>query len=81
MTLSVSLSPKAAAKLKERAAADGKDPSAYAGDLLEHAVTRPSLRELLAPSQAEFAKTGKTPAQIMAMGRRIVRRVRGSKGE
>jgi len=81
MTLSISLSRKAEAKLKKRAAAEGKDPTTYASDLLEQAVTRPSLQELLAPSQAEFAKTGKTKEQVMEMGRRIVNRVRGAKGE
>jgi len=81
MVLNVSLSPKAEAKLKERAAAEGKELTAYASDLLEQAVTRPSLQELLAPSQAEFAKTGKTKDQVMEMGRRIVQRVRGAKGE
>jgi hypothetical protein len=81
MTLSVSLSPKAEAKLKKRAAAVGKDPTSYASDLLEQAVTRPSLQELLALSQADFAKTGKTKQQIMQMGRRVVDRVRGVKGK
>jgi len=81
MTLSVTLSRKAQAKLNKRAAAVGKDPTAYASDLLEQAVTRPTLQELLAPSQAEFTRTGKSRGQLMEMGRRIVRRVRGAKGE
>jgi hypothetical protein len=81
MTLSISLSSKAEAKLKERAAAEGKDPTAYASDLLEQAVTRPSLAELLSPSQADFARTGKSKEQVMEMGRRIVERVRGAKGK
>ena len=59
MTLSVSLSRKAEAKLKKQAAAEGKDPMSYVSDILERAVTRPSLQQLLALSQAEFAKTGK----------------------
>jgi hypothetical protein len=81
MTLSISLSRKAQAKLKKQAAAEGKDLMAYASDLLEKAVTRPSLRELFAPSQAQFAKSGKSRQQVMDMGRRIVQRVRGAKGE
>jgi hypothetical protein len=80
MTLSISLSRKAQAKLKKQAAAEGKDLTAYASDLLEKAVTRPSLQELLAPSQAEFSKSGKTHQQVMQTGRRIVQRVRGAKG-
>jgi hypothetical protein len=81
MVLSISLSPTAEAKLRERAVAEGKKPSAYARDLLERAVTRPSLAELLGSSQAEFAKTGKSKEQVMEMGRRIVERVRGAKGK
>jgi len=81
MTLSVALTRQAQIRLKQRAAAAGQDPAAYATDLLERAVTRPSLQELLAPSQAEFAQTGKTRAQIMAMGRRIVQRVRAKQGK
>jgi len=81
MVLSVSLSPKAQAKLKKRAAAAGMNLTEFASGLLEQAVARPSLQELLAPSQADFAKTGKTRKQVMEMGRRIVRRVRGAKGE
>jgi hypothetical protein len=80
MSMTITLSAKAQAKLKARAAAEGKDPRAYASDLLERAVTRPSLEELLAPSQADFARTGKTKAQVMEMGRRIVNRVRRAKG-
>jgi hypothetical protein len=76
MTLNVSLSRKAEAKLRKRAAAEGKDPTSYASDLLERAVTRPSLQELLLPSQAEFLRTGKTKQQVMEKGRRIVRRIR-----
>jgi hypothetical protein len=81
MTVSISLSAKAEAQLKERAAAEGKDLTAYASELLEHAVARPSLQELLAPSQAEFENTGKTREQVMEMGRRIVDRVRSTESE
>ena len=81
MTLSISLSRKAQAKLKKQAAAEGKDLKAYASDLLEKAVTRPNLKELLAPSHAEFSKSGKTRQEIMGLGRRIVQRVRGAKSE
>jgi len=49
MTLSIALSPQIEAKLKERAAAKGKDPTAYAAELVEEAVTKPSLDEILAP--------------------------------
>ncbi len=80
MVLNISISPKAEARLKKRAAEQGKDPGEFASDLVERAVTRPSLQQLLAASQAEFSKAGKTPDQVMGMGRRIVNRVRASRG-
>ena len=44
MTLSVSITPQAEATLKERAAAAGKDPTAYASELLETAIGKSELR-------------------------------------
>ena len=76
MTLNISISPKAEAKLKERAAAEGKGPTAYASDLVQEAVTRPTLEELLATSQAEFPSTGMTWDEIMDFGRGILQKVR-----
>ena len=64
MTLSVSLSAQAEAKLKERAATAGKDPAAYASELLEDAVTRPTIDELLAPARRQIADSGMTDAQL-----------------
>jgi hypothetical protein len=58
MTLAVPLSAEVEAKLRERAAAEGKDPAAYASKVLEQAVARPSLDELLAPLRQEFASSG-----------------------
>jgi hypothetical protein len=48
MTLSISLSILAEARLREKAAAVGKDPAAYASELLEEVVTDFSA---IAPSQ------------------------------
>jgi len=79
--LTLSLSSEAQAKLKVRAKAEGKKPTAYATDLLEQAVSRPSLTELIQPSQAEFAKTGMTRKQVMELGSRVVARVRSRKGK
>ena len=55
MTMSISLSPRAEARLKERAAAEGKDPIAYATELVEDAITRPTIDEILAPFRKEVA--------------------------
>jgi hypothetical protein len=72
MTLSISLSPEVEARLKERAAAEGKDPTAYVSELVAEAITQPSLEELLAVSQAEFASTGMTPDEVMDFGRDLL---------
>lgn len=65
MTLSVSLSPQAEAKLRQRAAAAGKDLTDYAAQLLEQAITRSSLDDLLAPLRAEFAASGTSDEQLV----------------
>ena len=76
MTLSISLSRKAEAKLKERAAAEGKDPKAYASDILERAVTAPTIDEILAPVRKDFAKRGISEKEIMELGRKELRSLR-----
>ena len=65
MTLTLSISPQAEAKLRQRAAAEGADPAAYASKLLEQAVTKPSLDVILAPLRAEFAASGTTDEQLV----------------
>jgi hypothetical protein len=64
MTMSISLSPRAEAKLKERAAAEGKDPVAYVTQLVEEAVTKPSLDEILAPFRKEVAESGMSDEKL-----------------
>ena len=64
MTVSISLSPRAEARLKERAAAEGKDLVAYATQLVEDAVTKPSLDEILAPFRKEVAASGMNDEQL-----------------
>jgi hypothetical protein len=60
MTLTIPLSPDTESKLRRRAATEGKDPSAYAAQLLEAAMNRTNLDELLAPLRQQFAATGNT---------------------
>jgi hypothetical protein len=81
MTLSISISPGAEAKLIERAAAEGKDPTAYAAELVESAVSRPTLQELLSKSQAEFASTGMGRQEMMDFGRELLEKVRDEKAK
>ncbi|HZL34331.1 MAG TPA: hypothetical protein VFC78_03410 [Tepidisphaeraceae bacterium] len=79
MTLSISLSSETAAKLNERAAAQGKDPTAYACELIEEAVTQESLEELLAISQNEFSSTNMTRDEMTEFGRELLEKVRVEK--
>ena len=65
MTIVVSISPQVESKLRERASAEGKDPAAYASKILEQAIVRPSLDELLAPLRQEFAASGTTDEQLI----------------
>ena len=64
MTLSISLSPEAEAKLKQRAAAVGKDPTTYASELVESVVTKPTLDEVLAPFRKQVAQSGMSDQQL-----------------
>jgi len=69
MTLSVSISTEAEAKLRQRAAAEGKEPTAYASQILEEAITSPTLDELLTSVRADFAASGMSERDIMDLGR------------
>jgi hypothetical protein len=52
------LTEQARAKLAEQAANSGQDISAVASDLIEHAVTRPSIDEITAPVRKQVAESG-----------------------
>jgi hypothetical protein len=64
MTFSISISAQAEARLKERAAAEGKDPIAYAAELVEDAVTKPTIDEILAPFRQQVAESGMSDRQL-----------------
>jgi hypothetical protein len=65
MTLVVSIPPQIEAKLRRQAAAQGKDPGAYASTLLEQAIGHSSLDELLSPLRAQVAATGTTDEELV----------------
>ena len=65
MTLKIKISGEAEARLKERAAAHGKDPTAYAAEIVEEAVAKPSLDEVLAPLRREFEESGMSDEQLL----------------
>jgi hypothetical protein len=56
--LTLRLSEHARARLAERAAERGQDPEGYVSDLIERAVTRPSIDEVLAPFRKQVADSG-----------------------
>lgn len=59
MALEVSLSPEIEAKVRERAAASGKDVAAYVVEAVEEKLNSPaSFAELLAPIHAATRKAG-----------------------
>ena len=65
MTLVVPISPEVEARLRQEAAAQGTDPGAYASKLLQQAVGRCSVDELLAPLRGQFAASGTTDAELV----------------
>ena len=66
MSLTVSLTPESEARLRLRAAAEGAELAAYASKLLELAVAKQSLQEVLAPLRQEFASSGTTDEALLA---------------
>jgi hypothetical protein len=60
------LSDRARAKLADQAASSGKDISAVASDLIEHAVAQPSVDEVLAPFRKQVAESGMTDEELDA---------------
>jgi len=70
------LSDQARAKLAEQAARCGQDISAVTSDLIENAVTRPSIDEILAPVRAQVAQSGMGDEEIMDFGRDLLKKVR-----
>ena len=64
MTLSISLSPQAEEKLRQRARAAGIEPTVYASELLENLVTKPTLEEILAPFRKRVAERKMSDEEI-----------------
>jgi len=64
MTLHISISGEAEAKLRQQAAAGGLTPEAVAARLVEEGLGRQSLEQLLAPIWSEFDATGMSDDQL-----------------
>jgi phosphoglycolate phosphatase-like HAD superfamily hydrolase len=64
MTLSVSISPQAEARLRQQAQASGQQLDAYAAQLLEQAATARTVDEVLAPFRKEVADSGMSDQEL-----------------
>lgn len=58
------LTERARAKLTQQAANTGQDLSAVASDLIEQAVTRPSIAEIMAPVWKQVAESGMSDEEL-----------------
>jgi hypothetical protein len=76
MPVTLRLSDQARAKLAERAAQSGQDVANYASELIEEAVTRPSVDELLAPFRKQVAESGMGDKELDAFYRGQLEEVR-----
>lgn len=63
------LSDLARAKLAEQAANSGQDISAVASDLIERAIARPTIDEVLAPFRKQVAESGMSDEELDAFFR------------
>lgn len=67
MTLQIPLAPEEEARLRQRAAAVGKDVETFAREALIETIDRPTLAELLAPIHAETRRLGTSVQEVDAM--------------
>lgn len=65
MILAVPVSPDVEAKLRQRAATEGKDPLVYASRLLEQALDHSLLNDVLAPLRIQFTASGTTDDELI----------------
>jgi hypothetical protein len=79
MDVRISISEQVADKLQQRARASGQPLDTYTSKIVEQAVAGPTLEELLAPVQADFARGGMSEAELLNLGRGLLDQVRGAK--
>lgn len=79
MTINIALTPEAESKLRQRAAVSGQDMVTIASDLLEQAITRPSVDELLAPARKQVAESSMSDDQVDDFFRGVLKEVRDEK--
>ena len=66
MVLSIELDTQTEARLRQQAQAAGKDVKTYVSQLVEQAVAKPSLDEILAPLRAQFEASRISDEQLIA---------------
>ena len=64
MRYTITIPADAEAKLQEQARAKGMPADKYIQQLVEHALDKPSLREVLAPIHQEFLDSGMTEQEL-----------------
>ena len=73
MTLQIDLSPEIEARLRERAAAAGKDAATFALEAVEEKLRGPqTLAEILAPVHKEFRESGMSEEELHALSQRAL---------
>ncbi|HXE52687.1 MAG TPA: hypothetical protein VN541_06705 [Tepidisphaeraceae bacterium] len=77
----ISIPDQIADKLRKQASANGQPLDAYTSKLVERVVQGPTLDELLAPIQADFARSGMTEDELLSLGRDLLEKVRAEKKE
>lgn len=64
MTISIPITPQTEIKLRQRASASGQDVAAVASEILEQAVSRPTVDEVLAPFRQQVADSGMSDVEV-----------------
>lgn len=64
LPMKLRLSRQASEKLAQRAAESGRDVAAVASDLIEQAITRPTVDEVLAPFRKQVAESGMSDEEL-----------------
>lgn len=65
MVLSIPISVETEARLRRLAEAAGKDVTTYVAQVVEEAVVKPTLNEMLAPVRKQFAESGTSDEQLL----------------
>jgi hypothetical protein len=79
LEMKLRLSKSASEKLAQRAAETGRDVATVASDLIEQAVTRPTVDEVLAPFRKQVADSGMSDDELDEFHRDLLAKVRSER--